>query len=91
MKKCYIITFELKNPGINQQKLTLSIKSAKVWAKLGPTTYLVVSSGSSIEIRDVLLKHLKVGDKIYVSLLDAAAAWYGYGDNISNWIVNNQK
>lgn len=91
MKRCYIITFSLKNPGINQQELIKHIKTAKVWANLGTSAFLVYTDKTASEIRDILLKFLKLGDKIYVGLLDESAAWYGLGDEVSNWIRNNQK
>lgn len=91
MKNCYIISFDLKNPGINQQALVNLIKSAKAWAKISDTSYLIASPKTSIEIRDVLMKSLKIGDKIYVSLLGEKSAWYGLDNEVSNWIRNNQK
>ncbi|MFM2224173.1 MAG: hypothetical protein RJA07_375 [Bacteroidota bacterium] len=91
MKKCYIITFDLKNLGINQQMLIDSIKETKIWARLTPNTYLVISVLSATELRNFLLRNLKKGDKIYVGQLRDVAAWYGYGDDIASWIRNNQK
>lgn len=91
MKKCYIITFDLKNPGINQQKLIEGIKSSNFWARLNPTSYLVLTTSNATEIRDILLVYLKDEDKIYVGAMTNSAAWFGLGDEISNWIRNNQK
>jgi hypothetical protein len=91
MKRCYVITFDLKNPGINQQELITVIKSAKVWAKIGSTSYLIISPKSAIEIRDILMKSIKINDKLYVGLLNNVSAWYGLGEDVSNWIINNQK
>ncbi len=90
MKKCYIVTFELKNPGLNREKLIATIKTA-AWARLGPDTYLITSQNDSVKIRDVLLKSLYQGDRIYVGKVDNLAAWYGLDDDVSNWIRNNQK
>ena len=58
MKKCYIITFELKNPGINQQNLVDTIKSAKNWARLSPTSFILTANKTATEVRDILLKQL---------------------------------
>lgn len=91
MKKCYIISFDLKNPGINQQKLVDSIKTAKMWARLTTTSYLIVSEKTAIEIRDILIVNIKSTDKIYIGKLDNSAAWLGLGEDVSNWIRNNQK
>jgi hypothetical protein len=45
----------------------------------------------TVKLRDLLLKHLYKGDKIYVGKVDISAAWYGFDENVANWIVNNQK
>ena len=91
MKKCYIISFDLKNPGINHEQVTNTIKTAKNWAKLTSTSYLIVTEKTAAEIRDILIKALKTSDKIYIGQLDKSAAWLGMGVDISNWIRNNQK
>lgn len=90
MKKCYIITFELKNPGLNREKIIAEIKTAS-WARLGPDTFLITSFNDSVKIRNILLKLLFEGDKIYVGKVENLAAWYGLDATISNWIMNNQK
>jgi hypothetical protein len=91
MKKCYIITYQLKNPGINQQTLIDSIKTADHWAKLTQTSYLISTELSSVQIRDALLPVLKEGDTIYVSLVGNSSAWIGLDNEVSTWIQNNQK
>lgn len=91
MKRCYIITFDLKNPGINQDNLVGSIKSAQSWARLGSNSFLILSNLESVSIRTNLLKHIYQGDKLYVGKLDNSAAWFGLDNDVSNWIRNNQK
>ena len=91
MKKCYIISFDLKNPGINQQKLVDSIKTAKIWARLTATSYLILTEKTAVEIRDILVVNIKIADKVYIGKLDKSAAWLGLGEDVSNWIRNNQK
>jgi hypothetical protein len=90
MKKCYIISFDLKNPGINQQKLIAEIKTS-TWARISPTSYLIISLKNSTQIRDILLAHLKQEDKIYVGNMSNSAAWFGLEEDVSIWIRNNQK
>jgi hypothetical protein len=90
MKKCYIVTFELKNPGLNREKLITSIKTA-AWARLSANTFLVTSFNDSEKIRDILLEQMYEGDKIYVGKVDNLAAWYGLDKDVSDWIHNNQK
>jgi hypothetical protein len=91
MKRCFIITFDLKNPGMNQDKLVASIKTATSWARLGTNSFVVSSDKDAAAIREIMLKSLYQGDKIYIGKLDNSAAWYGLGDEVSNWLRNNQK
>lgn len=91
MKNCYIITFELNNPGINEQKLIEEIKSSNFWAKLNSNTFLTLTEKNAILLRDTLTIQLKEGDKLYVGALTNSAAWVGLGDEVSKWILSNQK
>ena len=90
MKKCYIITFDLKNPGLNQENIRAAIKALGGWARLSSNSYLVSTHSSAVEIRDLILKSMYQGDKIYVANLERESAWYGQGDEVSTWIRNNQ-
>lgn len=90
MKKCYIVTFELKNPGLNRERLISSIKGA-AWARIGANTFLITSFNNSEKIRDILLEQMYEGDKIYVGKVDNEGAWYGLDKDVSDWIHNNQK
>ena len=90
MKKCYIVTFELVNPGLNREKLITAIKTT-AWARLGSNSFLISSFNDSVKIRDILLTHLFQGDKIYVGKVDNHAAWFGLDKDVSDWIHNNQK
>ena len=90
MKRCYIITFELKNPGINRDKLIATIKSA-AWARLSNNTYVIATTKTSAEIRDILLPNVYQGDTLYVGLLDNSAAWLGLGEEVANWLRTHQK
>ena len=76
MKRCFIITFDLKNPGMNQDKLVAYIKTSTSWARLGINSYVVATDKNAAEIRDIMLKSLFQGDKIYIGKLDNSAAWY---------------
>ena len=92
MRQCYIITYDLVNPGRNYDALLLRIKSYAGWAKLGGSSYLIlVDNKTSVQIRDHLLEALDKNDTLYVGLMSNVAAWIGLGEDVSNWIRNNQK
>lgn len=90
MNKCFLITFDLKNPGLNRDKLITAIKTAP-WVRLSNNAYAIVTTKSAAEIRDILLSNLYQGDTLYVGQLDNHAAWYGLSDEVSNWLRSNQK
>ena len=91
MKKLYIITYDLSNPGRNYESLLKRIKSYPSWARLGGSSYLVFTDKTATEIRDNLIPSLDSNDKLYVGIMGASAAWIGLASEVSNWIKNNQK
>jgi hypothetical protein len=76
---------------MNQDKLVASIKTATSWARLGTNSFVVLTEKDAVAIRDIFLKLLYQGDKIYIAKLNTSAAWYGLGEEVSNWLRNNQK
>lgn len=91
MKKVYIITYDLSNPGRNYENLLKRIKTYSAWARLGGSAYLIYTEQSSIHIRDHLTPALDTNDKLYVGRMANEAAWRGLADDVSNWIKDNQK
>lgn len=93
MKKPLIVTYDLRNPGRNYETLLKRIKAYANWARLGGSSYIIMVENvtSASQHRDFLLEVLDANDKLYVSGLGKDAAWYGLGDEVSNWIKNNQK
>ena len=91
MNKCYIIIFALKAPILNKKKLIEGIQSSQNWAKINESTFVITASLSAEEIRNQLLNLIYEGDKIYVSLLGDAAAWYGLDEQVSDWLRTNQR
>lgn len=91
MKRLYIVTYDLNNPGRNYENLLKRIKAYNGWARLVGSSYLVLTEQTATQIRNNLVQELDSNDKIYVSLMGNSAAWKGLGDEVSNWIKNNQK
>jgi len=91
MKKVYIITYDLSNPGRNYEALLKLIKSYPAWARLGGSSYLVLTEQSTVQIRDYLTPALDTNDSLFVGLMSNVAAWRGLGDEVSNWIKDNLK
>lgn len=91
MKRVYIVTYDLSNPGRNYESLLKRIKSYEAWARLGGSSYLVCTEQTATQLRDNLTPALDANDSIYVGLMGVSAAWRGMSDEVSNWIKNNQK
>jgi hypothetical protein len=91
MKKCYIISYSLKMPSVNDASIIHVIKTSKNWTKINDATYIITSSLTAPQIRDALMKLLKPGDKLYISLLGNQAGWCGLDSLVSTWLQKNQK
>lgn len=91
MKKVIIITYDLMTPGKNYEALLQRIKGNNAWAKLGGSSYLIITENSPTQIRDHLKSVLDVNDKLFVSVINTPAAWTGLSEQVANWIRNNLK
>lgn len=91
MNRVYIISYDLGNPGRNYEALLQRIQAYGAWARLGGSAYLILTNQTTAQVRDNLIQVMDGNDKIYVGLLGNSAAWAGLGEQVSNWIRNNQK
>lgn len=74
MKKCYIISFDLK-PNRTYQKFKDAIKSYGTWARITESTFAVVTESSATEVRDYLIQYLNSDDRIFVMKTGGRSAW----------------
>jgi hypothetical protein len=88
-KTAYIISYDLNNPGQNYENVLRVIKSYNAWARLGGSAYIVITTSTAVEIRDSILKEMDSNDQLFVGNIQPPAAWFGLGDEVSNWIKNN--
>lgn len=88
MEHSYIITYDLCASGRNYDALYAAIKSYGTWGKLTESAWVVVSSHSSVDIRDYLLKFIDGNDRLGVFRLGQEAAWFKMmADNA--WLQTN--
>lgn len=71
----YIISYDLKKPGQNYEKLHEAIKSYGTWAKINESLWAVVTASTAVEIRDKLLAHIDSNDRLFVIKSGVEAAW----------------
>lgn len=72
---CYIITYDLRQPGRDYSPLYAKIKSYNGWAKVTESTWAVVTDESAASIRDALLSIADSNDRIFVVKSGVEAAW----------------
>lgn len=84
----YIVTYDLKREMTSDSynKLISLIKEEGVWACLGGSSYLIESNSSVTQLRDKFKQALDQNDQLFVGLVSAPAAWFGYSQQVTNWI-----
>jgi hypothetical protein len=91
MTRVLIVTYDLIKPGQNYEKLIQRIKQYGEWARLGGSSYLISTANSPVEVRNYLSVVLDQNDKLWVGVAPAPSAWHGLPNDVSNWILSNQK
>lgn len=79
------------NPGQNYEKLLKLIKAYPYWARLGGSSYLILSDNTPVQIRDYLRSALDANDRLYVGKIVAPAAWWNLPNDVSEWILQKVK
>ena len=84
----YIVTYDLKGEtkAESYTKLIALIKEERIWACLGGSSYLIESNRTAVELRNKFKQVLEQNDVLYVGHVSAPAAWYGYSQQITDWI-----
>ncbi len=86
MKQVYIISYDLSSPGQNYERVLKAIQNHTDWARLGGSSYIVISNDTVAQVRDSIMKEMDSNDQILVGVINAPAAWYGLGDEVSDWL-----
>ena len=75
MEHCYLISYDLCQPGRNYENLYEALRRFSKWARLTESFWAVVSTATSTEIRDYLLRYIDDNDRIIVIQSGRNAAW----------------
>lgn len=81
----YLITYDLKDPGQNYERLIDRIKSCPGWAKICLSAYAVQSPKSAVQLRNELKSCLDQNDILFVCDFDNWAS-YNLSDEVSSWL-----
>lgn len=91
MKRTLIITYDLHKPGQNYDALIAKIKAYGTWAFLTRSTYLIMTANTVVQVRDNLKTVLDSNDSLFVGVAPPPSAWTGLDNEVSQWILDNQK
>lgn len=88
-----IIIFELKNPTLEKKNaLKNEIREYKKFAFLMDNACIIWTEDSAATVRDNLKKNLVSGDKIYVGVTSAPAAWLtSFSQEVTDYLKTNLK
>lgn len=87
---CYIISYDLCQPGRDYDTLYQALRSFPYWGKITESTWAVVTSKTAVEIRDFLSNYIDSNDRLIVILSGRSAAWtHLLASNA--WVIENLK
>ena len=82
----YIVSYDLYRQGQNYECLIEKIKSYGTHWHMQQSVWVIVTNQNATQIRDFLRPCLDSNDKLFVAKLSGEAAWYGYSDQITQWL-----
>jgi hypothetical protein len=91
MTRVLIVTYDLAEPSRNYEALLERVKSYASWARLGGSSYLILTDKAPVDVRDYIRDAMQEGDKLYVGAAPAPSAWSGMSDDVTSWIHANQR
>jgi hypothetical protein len=88
----FIIVYELAQPGLNKELLVGKIKEYGSWARITDSSYLISTEiVDPTAVREYLATVLRTEDKLYVGASTRPSAWRGTPEEVSKWILANQR
>jgi hypothetical protein len=91
VSRTLIVSYDLVNPGQNYEALLKRLKNYPQWARLGGSAYLILTNQTPVQVRDDLAAVLDSNDKIFVGTAPSPSAWQGMPEEVSRWIIANQR
>ena len=84
------ISYDLKNPGQNYERVITAIKGLGSWAKVQYSLWYVSTSYTAKQAADIVRRAQDTNDTLIV--IDATnndAAWYGLDQKVSDFLQQN--
>jgi hypothetical protein len=85
-----MIGYDLNKTGKDYTGLIAEIRAQfkTYWHNLD-STWLVVTDLTPAQVRDLLAPHLDADDELLVSKISPPAAWRGFNEAASKWLMDN--
>jgi len=87
----YCISYDLKKPDRDYEKLTEAIKTYGKWWHQTGSVWFIVSEQEASVIRDYLMQFIDKNDKLFVIRVVRGWAGTGFTTEEYDWIKNNLK
>ncbi len=85
---CYIVCYDLCQPGRDYSQLYKSLKEYPYWGKITESVWAIVSPDDAVQILKNLRKYIDTNDRIMVLLSGKSAAWiHALADD--EWLKTN--
>jgi hypothetical protein len=82
----YLVTFQISIQSHRLKQIVDSIHNEPGWARINANTYIVDSTKTAPQLRDVLKEYLINGESLLVAELSDNAAWTGLSTEVGDWI-----
>lgn len=83
----YMVGYDLRKPGQDYTDLIEAIKEYRTWWHHLDSTWIIVTDDTAADVRDNLAQHIDSNDELLVASIGAPAAWIGFAQNGSDWLL----
>ena len=85
----FVISYDLRQPGRDYEKLFEKIKSLGTWWHCQTSTWMVVSDLTALQIATALWAVMDQNDRLLVNPVAPGSAWAGFDEDCVAWIKHN--
>lgn len=82
----YFVAYDLRKPDRNYEDLIKELKSFGTWWHQTGSVWIIVTSKTTVEVRDYLKQFIDTNDKLFVSRISNNWAATGFSEQEYNWI-----
>ena len=82
----YIVSYDLRKPERNYEDLIKELKSFGTWWHQTGSVWIIVTSKTTVEVRDYLKQFVDSNDKLFVAQINKNWAATGFTEQEYNWI-----